>query len=152
MYTELGLYIDGAWRMSGADGKSEEVVNPATAKLLAILPHAGKLDLDHAFGAAENGFAVWKATSAYGRSAILRKAADLIRERHSLISNILVQEQGKVYSEARIEVLMSADVIDWYAEEGRRAYGRVVPGRVKTTRQFVVQEPVGLSHHGTFRL
>jgi succinate-semialdehyde dehydrogenase/glutarate-semialdehyde dehydrogenase len=88
MYTELGLYIDGAWRMSGNDGISEEVINPATAKPLAVLPHAGKLDLDQAFAAAENGFAVWKATSAYNRSGIMRKAADLERipvmSKHSL--------------------------------------------------------------------
>lgn len=144
MYPELGLYINGGWRKSGNDGKSEEVVNPATEKPLAILPHAGKVDLDHAVDAAESGFAQWKATSAYVRSGILRKAADLMRERHDMISTIMVQEQGKVYLEARSEVMTSADVIDWYAEEGRRSYGRIVPGRLTTTRQFVVQEPVGI--------
>src|SRR2546422_4521685 len=74
----------------------------------------------------------------------MRKAADLMRERHDAISKILVQEQGKVYAEARAEVITSADIIDWYAEEGRRSYGRIVPGRVKGTRQLVVSEPVGV--------
>ena len=73
----------------------------------------------------------------------MRKAADLMRERHDAISKTLVQEQGKVYPEARAEVLTSADIIEWYAEEGRRAYGRIVPGRGKV-RQLVIQEPVGI--------
>jgi succinate-semialdehyde dehydrogenase/glutarate-semialdehyde dehydrogenase len=67
-----------------------------------------------------------------------------MRERHDTIAKVLVQEQGKVYPEARGEVITSADIIDWYAEEGRRAYGRVVPGRGKGLRQIVLQEPVGV--------
>src|SRR3981189_3761183 len=74
----------------------------------------------------------------------MRKAADLMRERHDAIAKIMVQEQGKVYAEARVEVMTSADIIDWYAEEGRRSYGRIVPGRAKGTRQLVVAEPVGV--------
>jgi succinate-semialdehyde dehydrogenase/glutarate-semialdehyde dehydrogenase len=143
MYSELGLYIDGAWRKSGSAGKSEEVINPATEKPLAVLPHASKSDLDEALESAKKGFATWKATSAYDRAKIMRKATDLMRERHDAISKIMVQEQGKVYAEARAEVLVSADIVDWYAEEGRRSYGRIVPGRGKV-RQLVVQEPVGV--------
>jgi succinate-semialdehyde dehydrogenase/glutarate-semialdehyde dehydrogenase len=143
MYSELGLFIDGAWRKNGS-GKGEDVLNPATEKPLAHLPHASKAELDEALESAKKGFAVWKNTSAYDRSKILRKAADLMRERHDAISKIMVQEQGKVYVEARAEVITSADIIDWYAEEGRRSYGRIVPGRAKNTRQLVVQEPVGV--------
>jgi succinate-semialdehyde dehydrogenase/glutarate-semialdehyde dehydrogenase len=143
MYSELGLYIDGGWRNKGGGGKSEEVINPATEKPLAVLPHANKSDLDEALESARKGFATWKATSAHDRSKIMRKAADLMRERHDAISKIMVMEQGKVYPEARGEVLVSADIIDWYAEEGRRSYGRIVPGRGKI-RQLVVQEPVGV--------
>ncbi|MEW6451877.1 MAG: NAD-dependent succinate-semialdehyde dehydrogenase [Pseudomonadota bacterium] len=142
MYSELGLFIDGAWKKNGS--KSEEVINPATEKPLATLPHASKSDLDAALEAAKKGFAVWKSTSAYDRSKILRKAADLMRERHDMISKVMVMEQGKPYPEARAEVLVSADIIDWYAEEGRRSYGRIVPGRAKGTRQLVMQEPVGI--------
>ena len=76
---------------------------------------------------------------------IMRKAADLMRERHDHISKVMVQEQGKAYVEARAEVLTSADIIDWYAEEGRRSYGRIVPGRIKGVRQLVMQEPVGIA-------
>ena len=77
MYTELGLYIEGKW-LNGDGRKGEDVINPATGKALARLPHASKADLDHALAAAEKGFAVWKAMSAYDRSKIMRKAADLL--------------------------------------------------------------------------
>jgi succinate-semialdehyde dehydrogenase / glutarate-semialdehyde dehydrogenase len=143
MYSELALYIDGKW-LNGEGRKGEDVINPATGKALAHLPHASKGDLDAALAAAEKGFAVWRATSAYDRAKILRKAADLVRERHDHISKVMTQEQGKVYAESRAEVLTSADIIDWYAEEGRRTYGRVVPGRQKGVRQLVLQEPVGV--------
>jgi succinate-semialdehyde dehydrogenase / glutarate-semialdehyde dehydrogenase len=143
MYSELGLFIDGAWRKNGG-GKGEDVINPATEKPLARLPHASKAELDEALESAKKGFNTWKNTSAYDRSKILRKAADLMRERHDAISKIMVMEQGKVYVEARAEVMTSADIIDWYAEEGRRSYGRIVPGRAKGTRQIVMQEPVGV--------
>jgi len=143
MYPQLQLYIDGAW-LNGEGRKGEDVINPASEKPLAHLPHASAADLDHALQAAKKGFATWRATSAYDRAKVMRKAADLMRERHDTIAKTLVQEQGKVYAEARMEVLTSADIIDWYAEEGRRSYGRIVPGRVKGTRQLVVQEPVGI--------
>jgi succinate-semialdehyde dehydrogenase / glutarate-semialdehyde dehydrogenase len=143
MYTDLALYIDGQW-LSGGGRKTEDVINPASGKVLAQLPHASRADLDAALAAAEKGFAVWKATSAYDRAKIMRKAADLLRERADHVSKVQTQEQGKVYPESRAEVLTSADIIDWYAEEGRRAYGRIVPGRQKGVRQIVLQEPVGV--------
>jgi len=143
MYTELNLFIDGRW-LNGKGRKGEDVINPATGKVLAALPHASSADLDAALGAAAKGFTLWKATSAYDRSKIMRKAADLLRERHDHVAKVMVHEQGKVYAEARAEVLVSADIIDWYAEEGRRAYGRIVPGRQKGVRQLVLREPVGV--------
>jgi succinate-semialdehyde dehydrogenase/glutarate-semialdehyde dehydrogenase len=85
MYGELGLFIDGAWRKHGGGNRGEDVINPATEKPLATLPHASKADLDAALDAAKKGFAVWKATSAYDRAKIMRKAADLMRERHDAI-------------------------------------------------------------------
>ena len=143
MYTDLALYIDGNWR-NGDGGKGEEVVNPATGRPLAHLPHASTADLDLALEAAKKGFAVWRATSAYERANVLRKAAALVRERADAIARIMTQEQGKVLAESRAEVLTTADIIEWFAEEGRRAYGRIVPGRGKGVRQLVVQEPVGV--------
>src|SRR5437868_10291586 len=143
MYTDLALYIDGKW-VNGGGRKGEDVLNPATEKPLAHLPHASKSARDEALESAKRGFAVWRATSAYDRCKIMHKAADLMRERHDAISKIKVLEQGKPYPEARGEVIVSADIIDWYAEEGRRSYGRIVPGRGKGIRQLVIQEPIGV--------
>src|SRR5215467_1566808 len=98
MYSELGLYIDGKW-LNGEGRKGEDVINPATGKALAHLPHASKADLDAALAAAENGFAAWKATSAYDRSKIMRKAADLLRERFDHVSNVGNHEQRRDYVE-----------------------------------------------------
>jgi succinate-semialdehyde dehydrogenase / glutarate-semialdehyde dehydrogenase len=142
MYANLQLFIDGQW-IDSSGGAGEDVINPATEKPLAHLPHASAADLDRALEAAKKGFAVWRAVSAYDRAKIMRKAADLMRERYDAISKTLVQEEGKAYAEARAEVITSADIIEWYAEEGRRAYGRIVPGRGKL-RQIVIQEPVGI--------
>ncbi len=143
MYSDLKLYIDGQW-LNGEGRKGEDVVNPATGKVLGHLPHASKSDLDMALGAAQKGFQVWKNTSAYERGKIMRKAADLLRERVEHVATAQTMEQGKSINESRIEVMTSADIIDWYAEEGRRAYGRIVPGRGKGVRQIVLQEPVGV--------
>ncbi len=142
MYPELALYIDGQWLAKNGRA-SEEVINPATEKSLGTLPHASAEDLDRALAAAEKGFKLWRATSAYERAKIMRRAAQLMRERHEALARILTLEQGKVIAEGRIEIAVSADIIEWYAEEGRRAYGRIIPGRLPGTRQMMIQEPVG---------
>ncbi len=144
MYTDLQLHIDGEW-LNGSNRKSEEVINPANGKILANLPHATKADLDRALDAAQKGLAVWRAMSPYDRAKIMRKTADLIRERAEKIATVMTMEQGKVFAEARMETMTTADIFEWFAEEGRRAYGRIVPGRVKNTRQLVIQEPVGVT-------
>ncbi|HUC68376.1 MAG TPA: NAD-dependent succinate-semialdehyde dehydrogenase [Stellaceae bacterium] len=143
MYANLALYIDGEW-ISGGGRESEPVINPATEKPLATLTHANKADLDRALEAAERGYKVWRATAPYERARIMRKAAEIFRERLEPIARILTMEQGKVIAEARIEVAVSADIIEWYAEEGKRSYGRIIPGRVAGVRQMTVQEPVGV--------
>src|SRR3954447_3779351 len=99
MYTDLALYIDGQW-LSGSGRETEDVINPATGKVLAQLPHASRADLDAALAAAEKGFAVWKATSAYDRARTMRKAADLLPERADHVSKVQTREQGKVYPES----------------------------------------------------
>ncbi len=143
MYTDLQLHIDGEW-LGGAGRKGEDVVNPATGKSLASLPHATAADLDRALDAAAKGLKIWAATSPYDRSKVLRKAADLMRERADHIARIMTMEQGKVLAEARMETLTTADIIDWMAEEGRRSYGRIIPGRAPNSRLMVIQEPVGV--------
>lgn len=142
MYEELAMYIDGTW-CQGSDGAGEEVFNPATEEALEHLPHASSMDLDRALEAAAKGFETWRAMSAYDRGAIIYKAGELIRERADAIGRILTLEQGKVFAEARLEVLVAADIFQWYAEEGKRAYGRIIPSRIPGARQMVVREPVG---------
>lgn len=143
MYTELALYIDGAFETKAAGG-SEPVINPATGLSIADLPHAADGDLDRALAAAEKGFAVWSRTPALERARVLRRASDLVRERADAIARVLTLEQGKPLAEARGEVLYAADVIEWYAEEGKRAYGRIIPSRVVGQRNYVSSEPVGV--------
>src|SRR5581483_1543129 len=143
MYTDLNLHIDGEW-LNGSGRKGEDVINPATGKALAHLPHASKADLDRALEAAEKSLKAWSATSPYDRSKVLRKAADLMRERAEQIARVITQEQGKIFAEAKAETLTTADIIDWMAEEGRRAYGRIIPGRTPNSRLMVIQEPVGV--------
>jgi succinate-semialdehyde dehydrogenase / glutarate-semialdehyde dehydrogenase len=143
MYQDVLLHIGGKWR-AAASGRTIDIINPATEEVLGRLAHASTADLDEAVQAAAAGFAVWRKVSAYERSKIMRKAADLVRERSESIARLMTQEQGKPLAEARIEVLGSADVIDWFAEEGRRAYGRVIPARMPGVTQLSVREPVGV--------
>lgn len=138
----LKLLINGVWR-DGSDGKSEPVVNPATGEVLGQLPHASVADLDEALAASAAGFKVWKALTAQERYVIMMKAADFIEQRKQAIGRILTLENGKPIAEAVGEVQFSADATRWYAEEGKRAYGRIIPARVPGVRQIVLKEPVG---------
>jgi succinate-semialdehyde dehydrogenase/glutarate-semialdehyde dehydrogenase len=142
MYENLSLYIDGKFT-AGDSGVTSDVINPANDSVLAKLPHAKKAELDAALAAADKGFKEWKRVSAYERAKILRKAADLVRERTDDIAKVLTQEQGKILIEARLEVQGAADIIDWFAEEGRRAYGRIIPARADGVRNMVIMEPIG---------
>lgn len=139
-YPQPALYIDG---MFETDRAGEPVVNPATEETLAQLPHASPADLDRALAAAARGFEEWRRVSAYERARFLRRAADLIRERAPAIAHALTLECGKPLREAQGEMAYAADVIEWYAEEGRRAYGRVIPSRDPALRLMVLSQPVG---------
>lgn len=142
MYTDLMFYIDGEWTLGEAD-RTSSVVNPSTGEEIGRLPLASKRDLDAALNAAARGFEAWSVTSAYDRSAILRRAAALVRERHEHMARCMTLDQGKPLGESTLEAKSAADHIEWYAEEGRRAYGRIVPSRNPAVRQLVVREPVG---------
>lgn len=142
MYIDLKMFIDGQ-EVSGGGRKTEAVINPATEDVLAALPHATSSDLDEAIAASVRGFAVWRAMMAVDRARILRKAADIIRARQDHIAMILSLEQGKPVRESLQEIGLSVDTLDWMADEGRRAYGRVIPGHVTHARVFTVQEPIG---------
>src|SRR5579862_4363556 len=141
-YADLGLFIGGEW-LGTLGRESSPVVNPATEEVIGHVTHASKADLDRALAAAQEGFKTWRAVFPDERGRILKRAADLLRERKEEIARIATTESGKVIHETRIEVMMSANIFEWYAEEGRRAYGRVLPQRAPGTRLTVVKEPVG---------
>ncbi|WP_213741107.1 NAD-dependent succinate-semialdehyde dehydrogenase [Bradyrhizobium sp. dw_411] len=142
-YPNVELFIDGKWRPA-ASGKTIPVINPATEEPIGTVAHAAKSDLDEALASAEKGFKAWRNISSYERSKVMRKAADLIRERADKIATLMTMEQGKVLAEARIETLSAADTIEWFAEEGRRTYGRMIPARLPGVYQMVIKEPVGV--------
>ena len=138
---DLRLFVDGAWQ-AGEGRDTGPVFNPVTGETIAEVPLASAADLDAALAAAERGFAEWRAMDVEARGAILRKAAGLMRERADRIAALLTREQGKILAEARAEVVGSAQLFDWYAEEAKRAYGRVLV-RPTGQRSIVVKQPVG---------
>ena len=142
MYPDTLLHINGEWRPADG-GRTIPVINPATEEKIGTVAHASRADLDDALAAAERGFQDWRRRSAFERSKLMRKAGDLVRERADTIARIMTLEQGKPLAEAKMETLAAADIIDWFAEEARRAYGRVIPARQDGVTQLVVKEPVG---------
>jgi succinate-semialdehyde dehydrogenase/glutarate-semialdehyde dehydrogenase len=142
-YPNTQLFINGQWQ-DAADGRTLAVFNPATGKEIGRVAHAGKADLDKALAAAQKGFETWRDMTAADRSKIMRKAAGLMRERAAEIAPLLTQEQGKPLAEAKGEAMAAADIIEWFAEEGFRVYGRIVPSRANLAmRQMVLKDPVG---------
>jgi succinate-semialdehyde dehydrogenase/glutarate-semialdehyde dehydrogenase len=141
-YPNTQLFIDGQWQ-DAADGRTLAVFNPATGQEIGRCAHAGTADLDRALAATQKGFETWRNTPAFERSKVMRKAAALMRERAGDIAGLLTQEQGKPVGEAKMEAMAAADIIEWFAEEGFRVYGRIVPSRNLTVRQLVVKDPVG---------
>ncbi len=139
--TDLALFVDGSWRI-GEGRDAHAVVNPATGGTIAELPLASIADLDEALAAADRGFKLWRATDVEVRSAVLRKTAALLRERAEDIATTLTIEQGKPIAEARGEIAGSAQMFDWYAEEAKRNYGRVLV-RPTGQRAIVIKQPVG---------
>lgn len=141
-YPDTQLLIGNTWQ-DAKSGKRIDVVNPATGKVIAQVAHAEKADLDLALAATQKGFEAWRATPAHDRAKTMRKAAALLRERADQIGALMTQEQGKPLAEARGEVLAGADIIDWFADEGVRVYGRIVPPRRLDVQQMVLKEPIG---------
>ncbi len=141
-YPDTRLLIDGEWQ-SAASGKTQDVVNPATGKAIGKVAFAAIADLDRALASAQRGFDAWRKVPANERAATMRKAAALLRERAPEIARLLTLEQGKPLAEAKGEVLAGADIIEWFADEGRRVYGRIVPSRNLNAQQLVMKEPIG---------
>ena len=142
MYPHTQLLIAGEW-VNGEGGDSIEVVNPATGEVIGTVAKAATSDLDKALAAADSAFRAWRKVPAVERSRLLRRAAEIVRERADDIARTVTTEQGKPLAEAKGEVLSCADVLDWSAEEARRIYGRLIPPRADGVNQRVLREPVG---------
>ncbi|MFA5521068.1 MAG: NAD-dependent succinate-semialdehyde dehydrogenase [Castellaniella sp.] len=143
MYEDLALYIDGEF-LTGEGRNTQEITNPATMETLGRLPHATQADLDRALAAAQRAFESWRDSSPMERSEILRKVAQLSRDRAQDIGRNMTLDQGKPLAESVGEVMGCADHADWHAEECRRIYGRVIPPRQPEVRQIVLREPIGV--------
>ena len=141
-YPNTQLLIAGEWQ-EAADGRTLPVFNPATGEEIGRVAHAGIADLDRALAAAQKGFETWRDIPAIERAKTMRRAAALMRERADGIAALLTQEQGKPLVEARLEAMAAADIIEWFADEGMRVYGRIVPSRTLAVRQMVLKDPVG---------
>ena len=141
-YPNTELLINVKW-IAAAGGETLDVLNPATEEPIGNVAHARIADLDAALEAAEAGFRTWKQVSAMERYNVMRKAANLVRDRADDIAAMMTTEQGKPLGEAKIETLFGADIIDWFAEEARRTYGWVIQARMGGVTQMAVEEPVG---------
>ncbi len=138
-YPDIQLYIGGSWKSASG----EPVLNPADESVIGTVPTATRADLDAALSAAEEGFRVWSRTSPAKRAQVILKAAAILRERTEEMAVAMTLEQGKTIAESRGEIMRACDVLEWDAAEGRRAYGRVVPGE-PGMKQTVLRQPIGV--------
>lgn len=141
-YPDTQLFLNGEWKPSSS-GETIAVNDPATGEVIGHVAKANIADLDTALTATQAGFATWAAMSAYERARIMRTAAEILRQRKDKIAWIMTREQGKPLAEATGEVAAAADLIDWFAEEARRAYGHVIPSRAPNVSQMTIKLPVG---------
>ncbi len=141
-YQQPKFLLDGEW-VTGSGSVAHRLVNPATGLSISEYQSASVAQLDTALGAVDKSFPGWRATPAVERGRILRLGAALMRQRIEEIATLLTTEQGKLLAEARAEILATAEMFEWFAEEPVRAYGRIVPPRASNLRQHVVREAVG---------
>ena len=137
------MLIDGEW-LDAADGGTWQVVNPATEQPVAAVPFGGAEETTRAIAAAHEALPRWQRMTAYERCAILRDIAAALRARVDELAPIMTAECGKPLGEAKGEWGACADLFDWFAEEGKRAYGRTIPARNAGKRLLVIPQPVGV--------
>ena len=137
------MLIDGEWT-AAQDGAEWEVINPASETLVARVPFGGATETTRAIAAAERALPRWQALTAYERGQILRDIADALRARVDELAPIMTAECGKPLGEARGEWTACADLFDWFAEEGKRAYGRTIPARKSGKRLLSLPQPLGV--------
>ncbi len=138
------LLVGGEW-VGAASGERFDVTDPATGDVVGSMPNAGEADVRAAIDAAAAALEGWKATSALERGRVLRRAADLMRERRDEIALVMTSEQGKPLGEAAGEVDYAASFFEWFAGEAERVYGQVVPPMNPQNRVLVLRQPVGVT-------
>jgi succinate-semialdehyde dehydrogenase/glutarate-semialdehyde dehydrogenase len=137
------LYIDGQW-CDAANGKRLDVINPATEEAIAQVAYGTREDCRRAVAAAAKAMPAWMKLTPYDRAKVLKKTGELMRERADKLARDLTMEQGKPLAEAKGEVLHSADTFEWFAEEGKRAYGKIIPNSAPGKRHLTISHPVGV--------
>jgi succinate-semialdehyde dehydrogenase/glutarate-semialdehyde dehydrogenase len=137
------MFIDGQW-CAAADGKTVGIINPATEEIITDMAFGSRADTKRALEAAQRAMPGWMKLTAWDRAKVLKKTADLMRERADAIARTLTMEQGKPLAEAKAEVLHSADTFEWFGEEGKRAYGQVIPPSQPGKRHLTIKHPVGV--------
>jgi succinate-semialdehyde dehydrogenase/glutarate-semialdehyde dehydrogenase len=141
--TAKRMFIDGKW-VNADSGKTIQVINPATEEVLAEMAYGSRAEVKRAIDAAHRAMQSWMKLTPYDRAKVLKKTAELMRERADAIARTLTMEQGKPVPEAKAEVLHSADTFEWFAEEGKRAYGQVIPNSAPGKRHLTIKHPVGV--------
>jgi succinate-semialdehyde dehydrogenase/glutarate-semialdehyde dehydrogenase len=138
------MYVDGTWRPA-ASGDTFDVLDPASGETIAQVADGGEADARAAVEAARQAFPAWAALTAAKRAGILMKWYDLMIDHADDLAAILTAEQGKPIAEAKGEVLFGSQFVSWFAEEGKRAYGQVIPSPISGSRIVVLKQPVGVA-------
>jgi succinate-semialdehyde dehydrogenase/glutarate-semialdehyde dehydrogenase len=136
-------YIDGLW-CDADSGQTTPVINPADGEQIGAIPRMGQTEARRAIDAANAAWGPWRKKTAAERGAILRRWSDLILANADDLARIMTREQGKPLAESKGEIGYAASFIDWFAEEGKRAYGDVIASPSQASRLVVVKEPIGV--------
>ncbi|HLK29789.1 MAG TPA: NAD-dependent succinate-semialdehyde dehydrogenase [Puia sp.] len=137
------LFINGEWA-DAIDKKTYDLINPATEEIISPIGSANAKDAQAAIDAAHEAFKTWSKTTPYTRAEILKKAANYLRENLTAIAKDMVNESGKPFAEAKGEWTVAANLFEWYAEEGKRAYGKTIPTNRLDKRSAVIWQPMGV--------
>src|SRR5260370_42539070 len=137
------MYIDGKWT-DAENGRTMGVINPATEEVIQEVAYGGRAETRRALEAAKKAMPGWMKLTAWDRAKVLKKTADLMRDRADALARTLTLEQGKPLVESKAEILHSADTLEWFGEEGKRAYGQVIPNSAPGKRHMTLKHPVGV--------
>ena len=143
MYEKFGQFIDGKWQQSSS-GDTYEVINPANEEIIGKASKANSEDIQKALKSAERGLHIWKNTSPWERSKVIRKISELMRKKVDVLSKWLTLEVGKPISEGPGEVGGAADIFEWNSEETKRIFGEINQSRFPNTKIHVIYQPVGV--------